>query len=78
MSVKHERLAIRLDPNVDGDNTSKVTAHVNSVRVELFKSYLGPADVARRTFRAGSSDMEDGVSISIARLELNLSMAINS
>ena len=37
--------------------------------------YLGPADVARRTFRGGSSDIEDALSISITGLELDLSIA---
>jgi hypothetical protein len=48
------------------------------VCIELFGSYLGPADIARRTFRKGSSDMEDEVSINIAGLELDLSMRMGS
>jgi hypothetical protein len=38
-------------------------------------TYLMPADVARRTFRGGSSD-EALVSVMIAGLELHLSIAV--
>ena len=76
MAVQHEGLAIRLDSDVDSDYSPEVTANINSVSVKLFRSYLGPAEVARRTFRGGSSEVEAVVSTIVAELGLDLSMNI--